>query len=371
MFKFNPLSSHIILILTFLSFSLVNSQQISQVYYGPAAIRSLTMLNDGMILGGRSTGHQIEVWVTSNKGISWSLRGTVATNNGIDYGDVMFLAIPGTTKVFCAFREQNTSNRLFSVTICRSDNNGFDWVYDSTIISGQILFVGAPWLFLANNGDLQCYYDSEPLAYSYGAYGSQWIAMQGRNGLSGSWNKYSIVDASRDRNMGKLCRDGMASVIDLGNNRIMVVTEGVEDSPSGGDYANVVRAIQSFDGGKTWDYNGRRIVYQSRIDGGSGRRYNAYAPMGIRIGGGPVGVVFCTDEDFGGTPDKSSEDVTRRRTHIKFIRTLSTFESWGDLKSFWVDGSQAYVPGMFEMTWNEVMVTIDHFNGHQRVLVYK
>ena len=27
----------------------------------------------------------------------------------------------------------------------------------------------------------------------------------------------------------KLVRDGMASVIDLGNNRIMVVTEGVED----------------------------------------------------------------------------------------------------------------------------------------------
>lgn len=356
-------------LLLFILFSSVNTQQIKEVYYGPAAIRSMTKLDDGTLLGGRSSGHAIEVWVTPNKGVTWTLRGTVANNVEIDYGDVMFLAIPSTSKVFCAFREHNLNNQ-YSVTICRSDNNGFDWVYDSTVIGGQSLFVGAPWLFLANNGDLQCYYDSEPLASYSGAYGSQWVAMQGRNGITGDWNKYSVVEASRDSNINKLCRDGMPTVIDLGNNRIMVVSEGVEDYPNGGVYSNVVRAIQSFDGGKTWDYGGRRIVYQSRIDGGSQRRYNAYCPMGIRIGGGPVGVVFCTDEDFGGTPDSSSEDVTKRRTHIKFIRTLDNFETWGDLKSFWTGGNQAYAPGMYEVSFNEVVVSIDHF-GNQRVLTYK
>ena len=90
----------------------------------------------------------------------------------------------------------------------------------------------------------------------------------------------------------------MASVIDLGNNRIMVVTEGVEDQENGGARANVIRAIQSFNGGKIWDFNERRIVYQSRIHQNSNKRFNAYVPMGIRIGNGPVGVVFCTDEDF-------------------------------------------------------------------------
>ena len=92
--------------------------------------------------------------------------------------------------------------------------------------------------------------------------------------------------------------------------------------------------------------------------------------MGIRIGGGPVGVVFCTDEDFGGTPDESSEIITKRRTHIKFIRTMENFETWGDLKLFWGEGNQSYAPGVFEMSWNEVMVTIDHF-GNQRIMVYK
>ena len=356
-------------VLLFLLFSSINSQSITEIFYGPAPIRSITMLEDGTILGGRIAGHEIQVWVTNNKGISWTMRGSVANNPDINFGDVMFLAIPKTSIVFCAFREQNSANQ-WAVTVCRSDNNGFDWVYDSTVISGQTLFVGAPWLFLANNGDLQCYYDSEPLANYYGAYGSQWIAMQGKNGITGDWTKYGLVEASRDSDMSKLCRDGMATVIDLGNNRIMVVTEGVEDYPSGGAYSNVVRAIQSFDGGKTWDYGGRRIVYQSFIDSGSQRRYNAYCPMGIRIGGGPVGVVFCTDEDFGGTPDPSDQDVTKRRTHIKFIRTLENFETWGDLKSFWTNGNQAYAPGMFEMSFNEVMVTIDHF-GNQRILVYK
>ena len=356
-------------VLFFILFSSINSQSITEIFYGPAPIRSLTKLDDGTILGGRIAGHEIQVWVTNNRGISWAMRGSVANNPDINFGDVMFLAIPKTSIVFCAFREENSAKQ-WAVTVCRSDNNGFDWVYDSTVISGQTLFVGAPWLFLANNGDLQCYYDSEPLADYYGAYRSQWIAMQGKNGITGDWTKYGVVEASRDSDISKLCRDGMATVIDLGNNRIMVVTEGVEDYPSGGVYSNAVRAIQSFDGGKTWDYVGRRIVYQSFIDGGSQRRYNAYCPMGIRIGGGPVGVVFCTDEDFGGTPDPSDQDVTKRRTHIKFIRTLENFETWGDLKSFWTNGNQAYAPGMFEMNFNEVMVTIDHF-GNQRILVYK
>lgn len=364
----NPMSLYSILLI--ISLSTVSLQRISELSYGPGPIRSMTILNDGVILGGRSSGHQIEVWVTSNQGLSWSLRGSVASNPDIEYGDIMMLAIPNTSKVFCAFREHNTANQ-WAVTVSRSDNNGFDWVYDSTVIAGQSLFVGAPWLFLSESGDLQCYYDSEPLANYNGAYGSQWIAMQGRNGITGEWNKYGIVEASRDINRGKLCRDGMASVINLGNNRIMVVTEGVEDDASGGKYANVVRAIQSFDGGKTWDYGGRRIVYQSFIDYSSQRRYNAYCPMGIRIGGGPVGVVFCTDEDFGGTPDASDLDVLSRRCHVKFIRTLDNFETWGDLETFWSEGKQAYVPGMLEESWNNVLVSIDHFYGNERFLVYK
>ncbi|MCR5756134.1 MAG: glycoside hydrolase [Acetatifactor sp.] len=344
--------------------SAVYAASISQMYYGSGAIRSMTVRADGTVVGGRSSGHEIEVWGSSDKGASWNRIGTVANNSTIDFGDVMFMAVPNTNIIYCAFREYNSAHQ-YAITVCRSDDGGYNWVYDSTVIAGCTQFVGAPWLFIAQNGDMQCYYDSEPLATQNGMSGSQWIAMQGRNGRSGSWNKYGVVAASRDANITKFVRDGMASVVDLGNNRIMLVTEGIEDSASGGQYANVVRAIQSFDGGLSWDYSGRQIIYQCGIDGGSGRRYNAYCPVATRVGNGPVGVVFCTDEDFGGTPDNSWADVTVRRSHIKYIRTLNNFETWGGKASIWTNGSQAYAPGIIETAFNELLVTVDHFYGNQ------
>lgn len=341
------------------------ASELSEIYYGSGPIRSMTTRTDGTIIGGRSSGHAIEVWASTNKGASWSRIGTVASSSNVNYGDVMFLTVPNTDVIYCAFREKNSSNH-YSVVVCRSDNGGYDWVYDSTVIAGCTQFVGAPWLFIAQNGDMQCYYDSEPLATQNGVSGAQWIAMQGRNGRTGAWDKYGVVAASRDADASKFIRDGMASVVDLGNNRIMVVTEGIEDTMSGGVYSNVVRAIQSFDGGYTWNYAGRKIVYQSGIDSASGRRYNAYCPMAVRVGNGPVGVVFCTDEDFGGTPDLSSEAVSKRRSHIKYIRTLDSFETWGGQTSIWTDGSGAYAPGMIETSSNELLISIDHFSGNQR-----
>lgn len=360
----------IFIIFSLLQISSIFSQTVTELSYGAGPIRSMVKLENGVIVGGRSSGHEIEIWSSKNQGINWQRIGSVANNPNVEFGDIMLLSVPKTYIIYCAFREHNSVGQ-YAVTVCISVNGGIDWVYDSTVISGQNLFVGAPWLFLAENGDLQCYYDSEPLASNNGASGSQWIAMQSKNGRQGEWNEYGIIVASRDTNIYKLVRDGMASVIGLGNNRIMVVTEGVEDERTGGDYANVVRAIQSFDGGRTWDYNGRRIVYRSRIDGNSQRRYNAYCPMGIRVGGGPVGVVFCTDEDFGSPPDRSSQDVTLRRCHVKYIRTLENFETWGDLKNIWTGGSQAYVPGMIEIKSNDVLISIDHFRGNERFLRFK
>ena len=350
-------------------FHLMLTMDISQLKTGSGPIRSMAILSDGSLIGGRSSGHEIEVLSSSDQGLNWSLIGSVVKDNNIDYGDVMFLAIPNTYVVYCAFREKNVFG--WSIVVCRSDNGGKDWVYDSTVIAGSGPFVGAPWLFIANNGDMQCYYDSELLASNNGASGSQWIAMQGRKGLAGEWNNYGVIVASRDANKYKLCRDGMATVINLENNRIMLVTEGVEDEMSGGKYANVIRAIQSFDGGRTWDYNGRRIVYQSWIHSDSKRRYNAYCPMGIRIGNGPVGVAFCTDEDSGEVPDESSANVFNRKCHVKFIRTLDTFENWGELTTFWSSGNKAYVPGMIEIKFNQVLISIDHLAGIQSFLLYK
>ena len=91
------MNSNLLTILLFqFLFSLIISQQISPLTYGPIPIRSMKILNDGIVLGGRSSGHEIEVWVSSNHGLSWTKRGSVANNPNIDYGDLMLLAIPRT-----------------------------------------------------------------------------------------------------------------------------------------------------------------------------------------------------------------------------------------------------------------------------------
>lgn len=340
---------------------------LTQVYYGSAPIRSMAKCSDGSIVGGRTSGHEIEVWASTNNGSTWSRRGTVASNTLIEYCDPMFLAISSTNTVFCAFMEKNSLGK-HTITICKSTDSGSNWSYDSTVIANVSKFIGAPWLFIADNGDMQCYYDSEKLPADNGGQStSQWIAMQGRNGTSGAWNKYGTVTVSRHSDKKRFVREGMPSIVNLGNNRIMCVMEGVEDSKSGGVVANVIRSIQSMDGGNTWNYSNRQIVYQSPIHSGSGKRFNAYCPVGIRVGGGPVGVVFCTDEDFSGPPDSSSAAPDTRRAHIKYLQTTTNFETWGGVSTIWQGGSSAYSPGMVEKGLNDILVTIDHFSGNQRI----
>lgn len=333
---------------------------------GPAPIRSITRRSDGLLIGPRSNGHEIEVWASSNGGASWFRHGSVANNSAVDFGDVTMLRIPGTQTIFCAFRE--FSNGAFRVTVTRSNNDGDGWVYDSTVIGPVSRFVGAPFLFLRANGDLQIYYDSEVLAAANGFPGHQWIAMQGRHGTSGPWNAYGVVTVSREKAPGALSREGMPTVVQLSGDRIMAVVEGVAPFPTGGARANVLHATQSWNGGMTWDDSLRRTVYQAPIDPGTGRRYNAYAPYAIRVGNGPVGVAFCTDEDKAGPPDSPSADVVQRHCHVGYVSTTSNFETWSGTSPVWTGTSQNYTPGLFERSSNDVIVTIDAFFGNQRVL---
>lgn len=328
---------------------------------GSAPIRSITRRSDGQLIGPISTGHSIEVWISGDGGATWAPHGSVVTNGGVDFGDPTMLHIPGTHTIFCAFRE--FSGGQWRITVTRSDNDGDGWVYDSTVVGPVSPFVGAPFLFQRQNGDLQIYYDSELLASQNGKGGHQWIAMQGRHGTGGAWDAYGVVAASRALEPNALSRDGMATVVQLGGDRLMIVTEGVEPFQTGGSFANEIHAIESWDGGRTWDGSLRRTIYRPRVDGGSGRRYNAYVPYAIRVGGGPVGVAFCTDEDKGGAPDFSSDPVDRRQCHVKYISTTNTFENWSGSSPIWTGSDRNYTPGLFERASNDVIVTIDQLGG--------
>eukprot|EP00456_Euglypha_rotunda_P024699 TRINITY_DN20144_c0_g1_i5.p1 TRINITY_DN20144_c0_g1~~TRINITY_DN20144_c0_g1_i5.p1 ORF type:complete len:192 (-),score=19.38 TRINITY_DN20144_c0_g1_i5:149-724(-) len=185
--------------------------------------------------------------------------------------------------------------------------------------------------------------------------------MVGRAGTAGPWTAYGLTVASRESNPSTICRDGLSSVIQLGNDRIMCVTEGVD---TGGSHSNVLRAIESWDGGRTWNYSQRIIIYEARVDSASGKRYNAYDPWGIRVGNGPVWVSFCTDEDFPPPPDASSTPIGQRRCHIKYIATTTDFEHWSSPTTIWSGSTNSYSPGLFERNLNDVIATIDELNGN-------
>ncbi|AKT41141.1 hypothetical protein [Chondromyces crocatus] len=333
---------------------------------GGAPIRSIIRRADGMLLGPRSSGHEIEVWASTTNGASWFRRGSVANNPAVDFGDVTMLRVPGTTTIFCAFREFSAGK--FRVTVTRSNNDGDSWVYDSTVVGPVSRFVGAPFLFIRGNGDLQVYYDSEELAAVKGFPGHQWIAMQGRSGISGAWSAYGVVTVSREKAAGALSREGMPTVVQLGGDRLMAVVEGVEPFPSGGARANEIHATQSWDGGRTWDDAMRRTPYRARIHPGTGRRYNAYAPYAIRVGNGPVGVAFCTDEDKAGAPDLASTPPEQRSCRVGYVGTTVNFETWSGTSAIWTGTDKNYTPGLFERAFNDVIVTVDAFYGNQRIL---
>eukprot|EP00392_Amoebophrya_sp_AT5.2_P017567 g17944.t1 len=386
--------------------------------------------DDGrQVLLGARLGRQLTIVASQDGGASWYVHGTVATApEGIEYGDPMLLAVPESSTVLIAFREHDGVLNSWRVTLCRSEDRGKTWEFDSTVAGpfrgSRGVFVGAPAMRLRradhdHHQVLQVYFDNEPEPERHGLHGHQWITMVERADVfhikgpedgkgnheeppknftiplatylaiflvlpsgpdpvifqkGGRWGDLVVVSRAPDRN--EVSRDGMATVIDLDGQQVMCVTEGVQ----GG--ANVVRAVFSGDGGRTWDWrHSRQIVYAAGVDPISGKRYNAYCPWGARVGNGPVWVAFLTDEDFPSPPDPSNMGVGERRSVVKVTRTLENFQTWrraavaifGPKDRVAKAGAnsggggavvpRSYVPGLFERSPNDVILTVDTLDG--------
>jgi len=362
------------------------------VVYGPkngAAVKSL--VQSGMYLIGPRAAAEVvngqrlstlETWVSIDQGRSWTKIGLIARapNQNLIYGDPVVLAVPDSDIVLAAFRERWTGlpngKDSFSIVLCRSDNNGQTWAFDS-MITGPFQgtpgvpdhFVGAPFLRY-DSGMLEVYYDNEPLPNQRGeTRHHQWITMLKRDALSKNtaWPQTPTVVSKTSGNA--LSRDGMASVVDIGNNQLMVVTESVSLIPP---HPNVVSATFSWDGGATWDMGSRKTIYEGKLDATTGNRFNAFCPWAIRVGGGPVWVAFLTDEDFPSPPDASNERVEVRRSSVKYIETTTNFQTFSSNALLISDQSATnYKPGMFERDVNTVLCTVDTLKDGKQVVMEK
>jgi len=326
----------------------------------PAAIRCITRSSSSRLIGGRVGGspNAVEVWGSTNNGTNWTRISTVASSSTVQYGDPCFLS-DGGTLVYCAFREHVGST--YQITICRSTDGGNNWVFDSVASSNNNnRFLGAPFLWFSRDGNVQCYYDSEQAAADGGHAGFQWIALAARPKFSygAAWTTYTGV-ACRPSNAAIFARDGLSSVCNLDGSDMMLVCEGVDPNNTA---RNCLFSIKSHDNGHTWDFNSRQLIWAPR--NASNIQANAYDPLAIRYGGGPVGVVFCTDDDFA-APSSNSLPPNQRNAHVKFIQTLSTFDSWGGLQTVEAGQSSMYSPGLFEIATNSLICSTDFYGGRQ------
>eukprot|EP00662_Eupelagonemidae_sp_cell21_P021810 gene21810-27753_t len=173
-------------------------------------------------------------------------------------------------------------------------------------------FVGAPFLIVTSKGNLQVYYDNEQAARDAGCSGSH-----------GAWGAPTDV-VEQGRRCAGLLRDGMASVVQLDTpSRLMVVREGVAPAPP---HQNIVTAAESS------DY---------------------------------VWAAFCTDDDFPPPADPSGTPVGRRRCHAKYVRTTATFENWSAVpETIYSGADHMYEIGLFERLPNDVIATVELFDGH-------
>lgn len=355
------LKPSVLIVLPFLA-ATANAQWTLKNNNTPAPIRFVTRSSGGRLIGGRVGGNPnaIEVWASTNNGSAWSRISTVSgPTSSSQFGDVCFLS-DGGTLVYCAFRERFGST--WQITMCRSTDGGNTWAFDSVVDSNnQNRFLGAPALWFSRDGRVQCYYDSEKVAADNGQPGKQWIMMRAKDkfAFGGAWNAYSAV-ASRPSNMGTFARDGMASVCNLGGSTMMLVCEGVDPANTA---RNALYAIKSYSNGVSWDYNSRQRIWAPFKNG---VQFNAYCPVVVRYGGGPVGVAFCTDDDFA-TPSADSAPPDQRNAHVKFIRTLGSFESWGDLQTVEAGQNSMYAPSLFELSANVLLNTNDLYAGRQTV----
>lgn len=354
-----------------------------------APIRSIVRTENGRLLGTRPAGATIELWGSDTNGVDWFRLPNIAQSGSVVFGDSTLCVLPS-GEILAGYRE-HSSTLGWSVRVSRSLDGGGSWSFAGTIHDwtlSQSEFVGAPFFSQLSDGTLQVYYDSEPAAPG----SSQYIALKTGSFNSGAgqwqWSNPRVVNSTPANTT--FVRDGMPTVVNLGpdldgiGDRLMVVTEGV--SVTGGVAHNVIRAFQVQNGGvaqSDWDnLLDSRVIYRSPLLDPQGHRYNAYAPYAIRVGDGPVIVGFSTDEflkTLNQSADSASSPPHLRHSEIKLIQTTFDFEHWSEPETVWgldhpdfMGSGNAgdifnYQFGMFELSPNDVLATLDMFQGRQLV----
>ncbi|KAH6609985.1 glycoside hydrolase family 93 protein [Trichoderma cornu-damae] len=221
---------------------------------------------------------------SSNGGSSWHFVGEVYRANSTthDVDNPMVLQLPSGRIVY-AYRNHDRSGGSYTyyrITLSYSDDGGVSFLYLSTVqqqaaTPGTPNGLWEPFLRVAADGSLQCYYSAE----NNGADQDGYMKRSTDGGLTWSnWIKVSGGD--------RTSRDGMIGVAPIDNSgNLIAVFENTESGPYSIDY------VLSHDDGNSWGQRAR--LYTARNGA------NAGAPQVINVGGTLV-TSFMTNEDVNG-----------------------------------------------------------------------
>jgi hypothetical protein len=315
-------------------------------------LKAPLQLRSGEVLAWRSVpvqrgGQSLVCFRSRDLGRTWVYLSEIVRDDDptTDLGDAHLLQLADGT-LLCSYRRNH--HRGLPAEACRyrievacSRDRGATWQPHSVVAEAQGGGRGlwSSFLFQRPDGALQCYYDDEDAPAEAGLPGHQWLTMRTWDAHAGTWT--DPVTVSRALDPQHLSRDGMCSVVSVGDGRLLCVLESVRTEPP---HRGVVRSVTSSDGGATWSWRDeeRQTVYHTRDP-----LYNALAPSMVRLPGGGLLVVFTTDEDRP-EPGIPAEGVLDQS--VKCIVSTGDGQTWS-AEPMIVDGdSPLYFPGVCLLT---------------------
>ncbi len=330
---------------------------------GPSGPRGGLQLPDGTILGVRHItrdGERLFVVTKSNDaGRTWAEHGTIARDTAnTDLGDGHLLRLRD-GRLWCSFR-RNNAPRTYGIEVAESTDGGATWRNHSVVDTSHVQpddaqpgdarrrqrhsrGLWASFLFQRSDGTIQCYYDDERTPFEHGSAGHQWVTMKTWDAQHQAWMRPVVVSrAPRD----DLSRDGMPSVVELPGGKLLATVESVQVKRP---HANLIRSVISVDGGASWSWADRGVVYAPKRD------FMALAPWTIYTRGGLLICVFCTDEDRD-APDVSGTPPRRLNMDVKYVVSLDDGKTWSAPHVVYDDAHRSYLPGIIELADDGVLL---------------
>ncbi|KAI0097778.1 glycoside hydrolase family 93 protein [Hypoxylon sp. NC0597] len=286
----------------------------------------VSFMNDGNLIGGYTArdGSQnvLRVVKSTNGGQSWDylgevFRGELATH---DINNAMPLQLPN-GRILYAYRNHDRTGddwhyTYFRISISYSDDGGKSFKYLSTVeehVPSGVNGLWEPFLRIARDGSLQCYYSAENNA------GDQDNFMKYSTDGGSTWSHWIAVSGG-----DRTSRDGMVGVAPIDNDgNLIAVFENTESGPFSVDY------VISHDDGLSWGERNRLYTARNGKLAGAPQVYNVW---------GTLVASFMTNEDVDGTNGYDG-------AQMKVITSIDGGKTWsgsvvtGEAPSHW--------PGVF------------------------